>query len=223
MHILVVGGNEEQRAGVTNVLEQGHCTVSVAESGEDAISLIEINEYSLIIIDLLLPDHTGFDLCRRIRALGVDAPIIILTARKDVRTRVSALDSGADDFVLKPVHHNELMARIRALMRREKIFRGDIVSVGDVQLDASTYVVHRSGKEIPLTSKEYRLLNYMMKRPNYLCTKTMLEEHVWGHYHLRSSNVIEVTMSRLRKKLNIPGLREFIVTRRGIGYMIEDK
>lgn len=223
MHILIVGGNEEHRASVKHLLEKSHYTTSTTESGEEACSLSGINEYDLIIIDLLLPDARGVDVCREIRAGGVNIPILILTARKDVATRVSALDSGADDFILKPVHDDELLARVRALLRRERQYAHDILLVQDVTLDSRQYKVSRSGKEVPLTDKEYKVLNYMMRRPNMLCTKSMLEEHVWGHFYLRNSNVIEVTMSRLRKKLNLPGLSDFIITRRGIGYVIEDK
>lgn len=223
MHILVVGGSEEHRASIKSMLERGHYTVSLAESAEEAYSQISVNEYDLIIIDLLLPDARAVDICKSMRSDGISVPIVLLTARTDVATRVSALDSGADDFVLKPVHSNELLARVRAMLRRERTYIDAIINVRDVILDTQRYIVSRAGSEIALTVKEFKLLNYMMRRPGQLCTKSMLEEHVWGHYHLRSSNVIEVTMSRLRKKLNIPGLSDFIVTRRGIGYFIEDK
>ncbi len=221
MNILLVGGNEMNRSHIKRALEDAHFTVTSVEGGNEAISLTEVNEYDMIIIDLLLPDANGVNLCRELRCRDVQAPIIILTSRNTISIRVSALDSGADDFLLKPADEQELCARIRALLRRERHTRRDnILTVNDLQLDGERYTVKRNGHEIPLTSKEYKLLNYLMRRPNMLCTKSMLEEHVWGCFHLRNSNVVEVTVSRLRKKLHMPGSTNLIETRRGVGYVM---
>lgn len=223
MNILIVGGNGKHRAETKQMLEQAHFSVTTVAKSSSAVSLAGVNEYDMVIIDISSTDGGDLHMCKKLRSLEVMAPIIVIASSDNASMHVSALDSGADDFLLKPVQEAELLAHVRALLRRQRTYTDNVIEMNDVQLDATKYVVRRSGREVSLTSKEYKLLNFMMRRPNILCTKSMFEEHVWGCFRLRNSNVVEVTISRLRKKLRVPGKRDPITTRRGVGYILQDE
>ena len=223
MHVLVAQDGRRVDEHIKRIFERAKLTVTISHTGEEVLEKASIGEFDIILLDAPLPDLDECDVCRDIRKMHVLTPILVLTSCQTVAQKIASLDAGADDCLVKPFSFDELLARIRALLRRGTDIQDNKIQIGDVELDSSKYVVHRNGEEILLTSKEYKLLNYLMRNPNRLCTKSMLEEHVWGHFHLRNSNVIEVTMSRLRKKMNQPGGDEFITTRRGIGYVIEDE
>ena len=200
-----------------------HFTVETAYDGKEGLEKGEVNNYDLIILDIMLPEIDGIEVCRRLRESKVETPIIMLTARDTVEDRIKGLDVGADDYLVKPFAFGELVARIRALLRREKSVKSTKLQVSDLTLDPATHEVFRADKEIQLSSKEYRLLDYMMRRPSQVCTRTMIGEHIWGYNFTDDSNVIDVYISYLRKKIDKGHGNKLIHTVRDVGYKIQDK
>ena len=223
MIILVVEDEIKITRFIKKGLEMEHYTVDTAYDGEEALEKAEINNYDLIILDIMIPKIDGIDTCRQIREKRIDTPIIMLTARDTVADRIKGLDAGADDYLVKPFAFGELVARIRALLRREKSVKSTKLQVGNLTLDPSKHEVYRNDKEINLSSKEYRLLDYMMRRPGYICTRTMIGEHIWGYNFTDESNVIDVYISYLRKKIDRGFQKKLIYTVRDVGYKIQDK
>jgi len=223
MTILVVEDEVKITRFIKKGLEMEHYTVEVAYDGERALELAEINNYDLIVLDIMLPKVDGIEVCRRLREKKIETPIIMLTARNTVEDRIKGLDAGADDYLVKPFAFGELVARIRALLRREKTVTATKLQVGDLVLDPATHEVIRNGKEIPLSGKEYRLLDYMMRRPGHVCTRTMIGEHIWGYNFADDSNVIDVYISYLRRKIDRGFSNKLIHTVRDVGYKIQDK
>ncbi|MBI5071507.1 response regulator transcription factor [Candidatus Falkowbacteria bacterium] len=220
MTILVVEDEYKITRFIQRGLEMEHYTVDVAYDGEEALNKLGVNDYDLIILDLMLPKKDGIEVCKEIRARKIDAPVIMLTARDTIEDRIKGLDQGADDYVVKPFAFGELLARIRALLRREKTVKRSVLQVADLVLDPATHEVTRAGTPIPLTSKEYRLLDYFMRRPGQVCTRTMIGEHIWGYNFIDSSNVIDVSVSNLRKKVDGDLPLQLIKTVRNVGYKI---
>jgi len=223
MTILVVEDEIKISRFIKKGLEMEHYTVDLAYDGEEGLEKAEINNYDLIILDIMLPKMSGIEACKNIREKKIDTPIIMLTARDTVEDRINGLDAGADDYLIKPFAFGELVARIRALLRREKTVKSTKLQVGDLVLDPSTHEVYRGGKEIQLSSKEYRLLDYMMRRPSHVCTRTMIGEHIWGYNFTEDSNVIDVYISYLRRKIDKGFKNRLIHTVRDVGYKIQDK
>ena len=160
--------------------ERGYA-VDVAHDGDEALQWADVAEFDLIILDVMLPGVDGIEVCRRLRKRGLATPLLMLTARDAVEDRVRGLDSGADDYLVKPFAFEELLARLRALMRREPVVLGSRLQVGDLEMDATTLEVSRQGTIIDLTNKEYRLLEYLMRHPNQVLTRTIITEHVWNY------------------------------------------
>jgi len=223
MTILVVEDEIKITRFVKKGLEMEHFTVETAYDGKEGLEKAEVNNYDLIILDIMLPEIDGVEVCRRLRENKVETPIIMLTARDTIEDRIKGLDVGADDYLIKPFAFGELVARIRALLRREKTVKSTKLQVGDLTLDPATHEVYRAGKEIPLSSKEYRLLDYMLRRPGQVCTRTMIGEHIWGYNFTDDSNVIDVYISYLRKKIDKGHGNKLIHTVRDVGYKIQDK
>lgn len=223
MTILVVEDEIKITRFIKKGLEMEHYTVETAYDGQEALDKAEINNYDLIILDIMLPKIDGITVCRKLRENKVETPIIMLTARDTVEDRVKGLDAGADDYLIKPFAFGELIARIRALLRREKTVKSTKLVVGDLSMDPATHEVFRGDKEINLSSKEYRLLDYMMRRPGQVCTRTMIGEHIWGYNFTDDSNVIDVYISYLRKKVDNGFPNKLILTVRDVGYKIADK
>lgn len=222
MTILVVEDEHKITRFIQRGLEMEHYTVDVAYDGEEALNKVEVNGYDLIILDLMLPKKDGIQVCRELRERKINTPILILTARDTVEDRIKGLDEGADDYITKPFAFGELLARIRALLRREKTVKRPQLQIGDLILDPSTHEVRRGGELIELTSKEYRLLDYFMRRPGQVCTRTMIGEHIWGYNFADNSNVIDVSLSNLRRKIDGKRSNKLIHTVRNIGYKIQD-
>ncbi|PIP34197.1 DNA-binding response regulator [Candidatus Falkowbacteria bacterium CG_4_10_14_0_2_um_filter_48_10] len=223
MTILVVEDEIKIVRFIKKGLEMEHYTVEAAYDGEEALAKAEVNNYDLIILDVMLPKLDGITVCQRLRAAKVETPIIILTARDTVDDRIKGLDAGADDYLQKPFAFGELVARIRALLRREKTVKATKLQLADLILDPATHEIRRGGKEIRLSSKEYRLLDYMMRRPGQVCTRTMIGEHIWGYNFTEDSNVIDVYISYLRRKVDQGFANKLIHTIRDVGYKIQDK
>ena len=220
MTILVVEDEYKITRFIQRGLEMEHYTVDVAYDGEEALNKLGVNDYDLIILDLMLPKKDGIEVCKEIRDRKIDAPVIMLTARDTIEDRIKGLDQGADDYIVKPFAFGELLARIRALLRREKTVKRSVLQISDLILDPATHEVTRTGKPLVLTSKEYRLLDYFMRRPGQVCTRTMIGEHIWGYNFVDSSNVIDVSVSNLRKKVDGEASLQLIKTVRNVGYKI---
>ncbi len=179
---------------------------------------MEVNEYDAVVLDLGLPDGSGVDLLRRMRAVGHPARVLVLTARDTMTDKVAGLDAGADDYLTKPFDFPELLARLRAVLRRPASTRAPILQVGDVRLDPAAHQVWRSGVAVPLTPREFSLLHFLMAHAGDVCRRTDLLEHVWDANYDGLSNVVDVHVGSLRRKLDVPGAIDPIETVRGVGY-----
>ena len=220
MRILVVE-DELKMASLLRrgLLEEGHA-VDVARTGNDALWMAEAVEYDAVVLDLMLPGVDGIEVCRRLRVAGVWAPVLMLTARDAVEDRVAGLDAGADDYLAKPFSFAELLARLRALMRRGAAERPAVLRVDDLELDPAARSVARDGSSIDLTAREFALLEYLMRHPGEVLTRTQLIEHVWDFAYEGDSNVVDVYIRYLRNKVDRPFGRDQIETVRGAGYRL---
>ena len=204
------------RKGLT---EHGHA-VDVAYDGEEALDWPAVADFDVIVLDVMLPVRDGIEVCRALRRRGVGAPILMLTAKDAVEDRVLGLDSGADDYLVKPFAFAELLARLRALTRRQPAILGSLLQVNDLVLDTATRKVSRAGTDMELTTKEYAILEYLMRHPNQVLTRTMIAEHVWNYDFDNASNVIDVHIRNLRRKIDDLFPDQLIQTVRGAGYRI---
>jgi len=220
LRILIVEDNRSlNQSLLKNLEEEGHA-VDAAFDGSEGEYLAEVTEYDTIILDIMLPKKNGLEVCRELRRKGVRTPILMLTARDTIEDRVTGLDSGADDYLVKPFAMAELSARLRALLRRDLPDKSGELKVGDLVLDPATHKVEREGKRIELTSKEFALLEYFMRNPERLITREMAEEHVWDYDYEGVSNVIDVYIRRLRRKVDDPFKVKLLETVRGAGYRL---
>ena len=220
MRVLLVEDEAQIADFITRGLSEQGYAVDVARDGEEAIDWTEAAEFDAIILDVMLPKRSGIEICATLRERGFRTPILMLTARDAVEDRVKGLDSGADDYLVKPFAFVELQARLRAPMRRESAVLGDVLQVGDLDLDTNTLVVSRQGVVLDLTTKECRLLEYLMRHPNQVLTRTMIAEHVWNYDFDNATNVIDVHIRNLRRKIDDPFTAKLIQTVRGTGYRI---
>jgi two-component system, OmpR family, response regulator len=223
MRILVVE-DELKMAGLLNrgLVEDGHA-VDVARTGDDAVWMAAAVEYDAIVLDLMLPGIDGIEACRRIRESGVWSPVLMLTARDAVGDRVAGLDAGADDYLPKPFSFAELLARLRALVRRGGGERPVVLKVGDLRLDPATHQVWRGPTEVKLSAKEFSLLETFMRRPGQALSRLQLIEHTWDYAYENRSNVVDVYVRYLRDKIDRPFSRDSIETVRGVGYRLRRK
>jgi len=221
MRILVI--EDEQK--VANFIKQGlkeeGYSVDVACDGEEGYFLTKGNEYDVVILDLMLPKMDGITLCKKLRAEKITTPILMLTAKDSVKDKVAGLDSGANDYLTKPFSFEELFARIRVLLRKDQAATPTKLQVDDLVLDLLTHKVSRAGREIPLTNKEYALLEYLMRNVGSIVTRTMISEHVWDINFDTFTNVIDVYVNYLRNKIDKGYKKKLIHTIRGRGYMIK--
>lgn len=223
MTILVIEDEIKITRFIKKGLEMEHYTVETAYDGKEGYEKATVNNYDLIILDVMLPKMDGIEVCRKLREEKVETPIIMLTAKDTVDDRINGLDAGSDDYLTKPFAFGELSARVRALLRREKTVKNTKLQVADLVINPATREVFRGDKEIELSSKEYRLLDYMMRRPGYVCTRTMIGEHIWGYNFSDDSNVIDVYISYLRRKIDKGFHEKLIHTIRDVGYKVQDK
>ena len=194
--------------------------VDVAADGERALELAFVNDYDLVILDVMLPRKGGFEVCRELRASGSAVPVLMLTARDAVEDRVAGLDSGADDYLPKPFDFEELLARVRALLRRRPALYPEIINVADLSLDTRARRARRGGRDVELTAKEYALLEYLARRADEVVGRADIAEHVWDESYDPFSKVIEVFIQRLRRKVDEGHDLKLIRTRRGEGYTL---
>ncbi|MFO8009424.1 MAG: response regulator transcription factor [Dehalococcoidia bacterium] len=220
MRILVVDDDRRLCGIVKRGLMEEAYSVDLAYDGEEAVYLASINPYDLVILDIMMPKKDGIEVCQELRVNGVNMPVLMLTARDAVEDRVKGLDSGADDYMVKPFAFSELLARIRALLRREAPSKSSEIKAGDLVLNTLTRQARRGDREIELTTKEYVLLEYFMRHPNVVVTRTMLEEHAWDYDFDSMSNLVDVYIRRLRQKIDQEGKEKLIHTVRGAGYKL---
>ena len=220
MRILVVEDNRRLNTSLKTSLEEDGYAVYVAYDGDEGEDFALAAPYDLILLDVMLPKKDGFSLCRDLRQQGIHAPILMLTARDAVDDRIDGLDSGADDYLVKPFSMNELRARLRALLRRNKPEKTALLQVGDLSMDPANHQVQRGNTPIDLTPREFAILEYMMRSPNRILTREMIETHVWNFDFISGSNVVDVYIRRLRRKID--NLYEFklLETVRGVGYRL---
>ena len=223
MRILVVEDEKRLASFIKKGFEEQSYAVDVAVDGKEAEFLAHTNDYDLILLDILLPKQDGWKTCENLRSGGIEIPIIMLTALGEVSSRIRGLDNGADDYITKPFEFDELLARVRAHLRRSHNSLNLIMEVANLKLDTRTRKVERGGEEVQLTNKEFALLEYLIINKNKIVTRTMITEHVWDIHFDAGSNVIDVIVNYLRKKIEIPGQPKLIHTVRGAGYMLKDE
>ncbi len=221
MRILVVEDERRIAAFIRRGLEEERYAVDVAYDGQEALDWAATVEYDLIVLDVLLPKIDGIRVCRELRDQGSKVPVLMLTARDAVEDRVRGLDSGADDYLVKPFAFQELLARIRALLRRRGETKTTQLQVADLVLDTLTHRATRAGQVIELTAREYALLEFLMRHPRQVLSRTQIAEHVWGYDFFSTSNVVDVYIGYLRRKIDRGFEVKLIQTVRGAGYKIE--
>jgi len=220
MRLLVVEDEKELADALGRGLEQQGYAVDIAYDGEEALELFEVNNYDLILLDLNLPKIDGVEVCRQMRQSGSSTGILMLTARAGLDDRIKGLDYGADDYLVKPFHVPELLARVRAVLRREGELRHTLLKTGDLVLDPNVMKVYIRDQHIALTSKEFSILEYLLRNIGRIVSQEELLEHVWNEDANLFTDAIKVHIMNLRKKLSIAGGEGYITTVKGRGYMI---
>lgn len=221
MRILFAEDEYYLNEAVTKKLKQAKYSVDSCSNGEDAFDYFEAAEYDLVILDIMMPKLDGLSVLHKIRASGSKVPVILLTAKDSIEDRVKGLDSGANDYLIKPFAMDELLARIRVLLRKVDIAPTNLLQVHDLTLELDTHIVKRSGQEITLTSKEFNLLRYMMNHVGIVLSRDKLEQHIWNYDFSGGSNVIDVYIRFLRKKVDDGFEVKLIHTIRGQGYVLK--
>ena len=220
MRVLLVEDEPRVAGFIAKGLREQTYAVDIARDGEEAVYYAGVNQYDLVILDVMLPVKDGYAVCRELRGSGTRTPILMLTARDAVDDRVRGLDCGADDYLTKPFDFKELLARLRALSRRTAEIRPELIHVGDLALNTANHAVTRSGKSISLTAKEYALLEFLMLNQNRIVGREQIAQHVWDENFDPFSNIIDVYVRRLRTKIDVGFERPLLHTRRGEGYML---
>jgi DNA-binding response OmpR family regulator len=223
MRVLIVEDDQNLAETIKSGLEESGYAVDWVSDGFSGLDMVSAYAYDVIILDIMLPGMDGFTICQKIRSKHIDSPILILTARYREGDKVHGLDCGADDYLVKPFSYPELYARVRALIRRRNGSHTNQIIVGQLALDSSLRKVEYAGATINLTSREYAILEYLIINLNGVVTREMLEEHIWDCEHGAFSNVIEVLISRIRKKLCPDNKEALIKTVKGLGYVIKDE
>jgi len=223
MRILLVEDEKKIASFIERGLVEQSYSVDVAYDGNEGMYLAEINPYDLIVLDIMLPGKDGFAICQELRKKGYDVPILMLTARDDLSDKIFGLDSGADDYLTKPFAFEEFLARIRVLLRRQRAVKSTTLKVADLVLDQLSNTVTRAGEKIDLTATEYALLEYLMIHTGEVVTRTMISEHVWDQDFDSYSNVINVYVNYVRKKVDAGFSKKLIHSVRGRGYMIKEE
>ncbi len=223
MRILIVEDERQIAAFLERGLKEEGYAIDVVYNGNDALDWAAAVEYDGIVLDVMLPGRDGFSVCRELRVRGNKTPVLMLTARDTVDDRVAGLDLGADDYLVKPFVFKELVARLRAITRRQGDTRSVELQVGDLTLNTVTHMAQRGEHRIELTTKEYNLLEFLMRNPNRVLTRTQIAEHVWNLDFLSESNVVDVYIRYLRRKIDGDADLKLIKTVRGSGYLISDE
>ena len=221
MRILIVEDEKALADIIKKGLEEEGYAVDVANNGEDGLFMAENESSDLIILDIMLPMIDGMAILKKVRKAGIGTPVLMLTARDAITDKVSGLDSGADDYLTKPFHFDELLARIRALLRRDSEAKTSVVRIGDLQVDMASHEVKRAGKDILLSAREYVLLELLAVNKNKVLSRTFISEHIYDYEFDLDSNVIDVFVNRIRNKIDRGYEKKLIHTVRGAGYMLK--
>ena len=221
MRLLVVEDEKKVAEFIRRGLDEEGYTVDVAGDGEEGLNLALSRGHDLVILDINLPKIEGLEVLRRLRQSGFSAPVLLLTVRATIEDKVLGLDTGADDYLAKPFAFDELIARVRALLRRRKETKPLTLQVADLTLDPATRTVRRGGENIELTAKEFSLLNHLMRNEGRVLSRTGIAENVWGYYFDTSTNVIDVYINYLRNKIDAGREPKLIHTVRGVGYVLK--
>ena len=222
MKILLTEDEVDLNNVVTRYLKKNGYSVDSVLDGEEALDYLEYSEYDLVILDIMMPKVDGFEVIKKLRNKGNHTSVLMLTARDSAEDKVKGLDLGADDYIVKPFDFNELMARIRAVVRRKYGNSSNKLVIGDLILDTSEKSVTRAGKQIELTGKEYEVLEYLMQSKNRILSREQIKEHVWDFDYEGDSNIIDVLIKNIRKKIDIEDGKQIIYTKRGLGYVIKE-
>jgi two-component system copper resistance phosphate regulon response regulator CusR len=220
MRILIIEDEVNIADALKRALAEQHYSVDVAGTGEDGLELAEVNDYDLLILDIMLPDINGWEVCRELRKNKFTTPILMLTALDTIENKIRGLDEGADDYLTKPFDLGELLARVRSLMRRQTDQKTTIMQVADLTMDTSERSVTRAGKDINLSAKEFAMLEYFVMHKNKVLTREMISEHVWDMNFDPQSNVIDSFVRFLRLKIDKDFDTQLIHTMRGVGYKL---
>lgn len=223
MRILVVEDEKDLRNIIKKRLVREHYSVDACGDGEEALDYMEMTSYDGVLLDIMLPGKDGFAVLKEVRQMGNDTPILLLTARDGIEDRVKGLDLGADDYLIKPFAFEELLARIRVMMRRKTQFVTNQLKIADLTLDRDTRIVTRAGKEISLSSKEFMVLECLMRNQNIVMTRQQIEQNAWNYDYEGGSNVIDVYIRYLRKKIDAGYEKKLIHTVRGTGYVMREE
>jgi two-component system OmpR family response regulator len=221
VRVLIVEDEVKLAGIIRRGMRERGMSADVATTGEDALWMAGATEYGAIVLDVMLPGIDGVETCRRLRADGVWAPVLMLTARSAVPDRIAGLDGGADDYLVKPFDFGELLARLRALIRRGPSERPPVLEVGDLHIDPAARIVRRAGREVELTVREFALLQFLAQRAGEVVSRAQLLDHVWDNTEEGSTNVVDVYIGYLRKKLELPFGTTVIRTIRGVGWTLE--
>jgi DNA-binding response OmpR family regulator len=219
--ILLVEDEPDFSILIGEYLKTEHHVVEAVETGEDALDRLRFYKYDVVILDWMLPQLSGLEVCKRYRGTGGTTPILLLTAKKHVDEKEQGLDAGADDYLTKPFEMKELSARIRALLRRPQAFSGSVLQVGNLVLEPNTYRVTRSGDDISLLPKEFALLEFLMRHPNQVFSAEALLDRVWSSDSEASPETIRTYIKRLRKKIDLDGQPSILSTVHGVGYKLD--
>jgi len=222
MKILLAEDEVDLNNVVTRYLKKNGYSVDSVLDGEEALDYLEYSEYDLVILDIMMPKVDGFEVIKKLRDKGNHTSVLMLTARDSADDKVKGLDLGADDYIVKPFDFNELLARIRAVVRRKYGNSSNKLVIGDLILDTSEKSVTRAGKQIELTGKEYEVLEYLMQSKNRILSREQIKEHVWDFDYEGDSNIIDVLIKNIRKKIDVEDGKQIIYTKRGLGYVIKE-
>jgi DNA-binding response OmpR family regulator len=220
MRILLVEDDAVIASSLSKGLREQAYAVDIATDGDAAVYQAAVNPYDAVVLDVMLPKRDGFAVCRELRRRGLTTPVLMLTARDAVRDRIEGLDTGADDYLTKPFEFGELLARLRALLRRGPALAPAVLRVADLELDTHAQRATRAGRQVALTTREYALLEFLARNAGRVVGRAEISDHVWDDNYDPLSNLIESYINRLRKKLDAPGLPPLIHTRRGAGYSL---
>jgi two-component system OmpR family response regulator len=221
MRILVVEDEVKIARAIRRGLEHEGYAAEVVATGEEAILRVTEDDYDAVVLDVMIPAPDGIAVCRQMRARNRWAPVLMLTARDSVQDRIRGLDAGADDYLVKPFSFGELLARLRALLRRAPAERPAALRAGDVTLDPAAHLVTRAGQPVELSAREFALLEFLMRHPGQVLTRTAMLEHVWDYRYDGDSNVVDVYIGYLRRKLEEPFGAPLVRTVRGVGYILD--
>jgi DNA-binding response OmpR family regulator len=221
MRLLIVEDDPQLGAMLARGLREHAYAVDLVGDGDSAVHHAALHEYDAVVLDYMLPARDGIAVAKALRARGMQMPILMLTARDAISDRVAGLDAGADDYLVKPFAFDELLARLRAITRRSGVVLPTVIELGELRIDTRAQRVEKRGSKIPLTAKEYALLEFLVRRRGAMVSRADITAHVWDENHDPSSNTLEVFINRVRKKIDDPGAPSYIQTRRGAGYLLD--